>query len=52
MYGEMEALVDFFGWKLSEVKRLSFRERKHWYRRAQAKKENMRSNDNTNAARR
>ena len=51
MYGELEALVDFYGWTLDYAKKLSFRERKHWYKRAQVKKESIR-HDNTNTTRR
>jgi|KBSMisStaDraftv2_1062788.scaffolds.fasta_scaffold4191060_2 hypothetical protein len=51
MYGELEALVDFYGWTLDYAKSLCFRERKHWYKRAQVKKES-RINDNANTARR
>ena len=47
MYGEVEALCDHFGWRLEEAKRLSFRERKHWYKRAQVQKESTRIHDNT-----
>jgi len=41
MYGEVEQLVDFYGWTLQEAKLLSVRERRHWYARAKAKKESM-----------
>lgn len=42
MYLEVEDLVDEFGWSLTEAKALSYRERKHWHRRAQVLR-NMRN---------
>jgi hypothetical protein len=41
MYGEVEAIVDYFGWTLDAAKRLGVRERRHWYKRAKAKKESI-----------
>jgi len=41
MYGEVEALVDYYSWNLLDVKRLSVRERRHWYKRIKAKKESV-----------
>lgn len=40
MYGEMEAIIDFYGWTLPQAKALSVRERRHFYERVKAMKEN------------
>jgi len=39
MYYEIEQLVDFYNWPVHEAKKLSVRERRHWYKRVQVKKE-------------
>jgi hypothetical protein len=33
LYNEYEQLVDAFGWPVSECRKLSYRERKHWIKR-------------------
>lgn len=33
LYSEYEQLVDAFSWSLSDIKELSYRERKHWVER-------------------
>jgi hypothetical protein len=39
MYMEIEAIADYFmAWRLQDIKEFSVRERKHWYKRVQAKK--------------
>lgn len=52
MYYVIEQLVDYYGWTVDQAKRLTYREREHWYKRVEAKKARIRSNDNANTARR
>jgi hypothetical protein len=41
MYGEVESISDYYHWTLQEAKNLTVRERRHWYKRAKAKKESL-----------
>jgi hypothetical protein len=40
MYHEIEQLVDFYNWSIAETKKLTVRERRHWYQRVKNKIEN------------
>ncbi len=40
MYGEVEQLVDFYNWRLEDAKKLTVRERRHWYKRVKHKIDN------------
>lgn len=42
MYYIVEQLVDYYGWTVEQAKKLSFREREHWFSRVRVKKESLR----------
>lgn len=40
MYYEVEQLVDFYNWRVEDVKKLTVRERRHWFNRVKYKIDN------------
>lgn len=43
MYAEIEALIDFYSWTVPEAKKLTVRERRHWFQRVKFKRESTKS---------